>query len=91
METKAPKAPNIPVVPGYTIVRKKPLGKGGFAKVYLAKHLGLQIDVALKVMDAKLADDVDFCKRFLQEARTCANLGNHHSIVHIYDVGCVGD
>lgn len=81
----------IPAIPGYTIVNKTPLGEGGFAKVYLAQHMGLQVNVALKIMDAKLADDVDFCKRFLQEARTCANLGNHPNIIHIYDVGRVGD
>lgn len=80
-----------PKIPGYAIDEKNLLGTGGFAKVYLAKHTGLQINVALKVMDANLANDIDFCKRFLLEARTCANLGNHPSIIHIYDVGCVGN
>ena len=81
----------VPEIPGYTIVDPEPLGEGGFAKVYLARHISLQVNVALKIMDATLADDVDFCKRFLKEARTCANLGNHPNIIHIYDVGCVGD
>ncbi|MFK7856711.1 MAG: serine/threonine protein kinase [Granulosicoccus sp.] len=85
MQTDTPK------IPGYAIDEKNLLGTGGFAKVYLAKHTGLQINVALKVMDANLANDIDFCKRFLLEARTCANLGNHPSIIHIYDVGCVGN
>ncbi|ASJ74272.1 serine/threonine-protein kinase [Granulosicoccus antarcticus] len=80
-----------PSIPGYIIDENKLLGEGGFAKVYLAQHISLQINVALKIMDAKLADDDDFCKRFLKEARTCANLDNHPNIIHIYDVGCIGD
>ena len=78
-------------IPGYTLVKKTPLGEGGFAKVYLAKHSALQLNVALKVMDSKLADDDDFCKRFLLEARTCANLGNHPNIINIFDVGRIED
>lgn len=80
-------------IPGYAIEPEEQslLGEGGFAKVYLAQHKGLQINVALKVMDAKMTDDPDFSKRFLREGRFNAELGHHPSIVTIHDIGCVDD
>lgn len=81
----------IPTIPGYDIAPDGKLGEGGFAAVYLARHKGLHIDVALKIMDTKMADDADFSKRFLREGRMQAALGNHSSIVNIYDLGCIDE
>lgn len=81
----------IPNIPGYEIYPRKPLGVGGFAKVFLARHKSFQIDVALKIMDSELAKDSEFCKRFLREGRICAKLGTHPNIMNIYDIGCVDD
>lgn len=80
-------------IPGYAIEPEEQslLGEGGFAKVYLARHKGLQINVALKVMDTKMTSDPDFSKRFLREGRFNAELGHHPSIVTIHDIGCVDD
>ncbi|HET9483373.1 MAG TPA: serine/threonine-protein kinase, partial [Xanthomonadales bacterium] len=71
-------------VPGYLI--KREIGKGGMATVYLAVQASLDRDVALKVMQPALANDPNFSRRFLQEARTLASL-SHPNIVAVYDVG----
>lgn len=72
-------------IPGYSI--EKQIGKGGMASVYLAKHLKLDRQVALKVMNHELDDeDSSFSERFMREARIVANL-SHKNIVTVYDVG----
>ena len=71
-------------VPGYLI--KREIGKGGMATVYLAVQASLDREVALKVMQPTLANDPNFSRRFLQEARTLASL-THPNIVAVYDVG----
>ncbi len=69
---------------GYLILEK--LGKGGMGIVYKAKQLSLQRDVALKILTPKASEDQAFIKRFIEEARACANL-NHPNIIQVYDVG----
>ncbi|HVF34258.1 MAG TPA: serine/threonine-protein kinase, partial [Candidatus Saccharimonadia bacterium] len=71
-------------VPGYLI--KREIGKGGMATVYLAVQASLDREVALKVMQPTLANDPNFSRRFMQEARTLASLSHPH-IVAVYDVG----
>ncbi|HET6223074.1 MAG TPA: protein kinase, partial [Dongiaceae bacterium] len=71
-------------VPGYII--KREIGSGGMATVFLAEQQSLEREVALKVMNAQLATDPNFSRRFLQEARTLASLSHPH-IVAVYDVG----
>lgn len=55
------------------------------ARVYRARHIRLDRNVALKVMLRRYSRDNSFCERFIREARIAANL-NHHNIVQIYDV-----
>ena len=71
-------------LPGYEIVRE--IGRGGMARVYLARHEGLDRDVAIKVMFPNLASDSSYSERFIREARIVAKL-SHHNIVTVYDVG----
>src|SRR6185503_20346643 len=71
-------------VTGYLI--KREIGSGGMATVYLAEQSSLEREVALKVMNAQLASDPNFSRRFLQETRTLASLSHPH-IVAVYDVG----
>lgn len=71
-------------IPGYELVRT--IGKGGMATVYLAKQSVLERNVALKVMSRNLADDPEFGKRFMSEARIVSQLV-HPNIVTVYDVG----
>src|SRR5947208_1724976 len=60
------------------------LGQGGFADVYLAEHLYLGTQAAIKVLQTRLmSDDVEY---FRIEARTIANLEHPH-IVRILDFG----
>lgn len=62
------------------------LRPGGMSVVYLAEHLHLGRKVALKLLDARLAEDEDYRKRFIRESRLAAGL-YHPNIVPIYDAG----
>jgi serine/threonine-protein kinase len=62
------------------------LGQGGMSRVYLAQDVRLGRDVAVKVLDERLASQAGFRDRFLREARLAAALDHSH-IVPIYDVG----
>jgi len=65
----------------------KLLGQGATAMVYLAKHEGLYISVAVKVLRRKLSDKrPEYAERFLREARTAAWL-EHPNIVRVIDCG----
>lgn len=75
-------------VPGYRILDN--LGEGGFARVFLAEQTALERNVALKVMSPQLANDVDYCERFLREGKTLARLSDHVDIVTIFDIGQAG-
>ena len=61
------------------------LGRGGMGVVYKARNVALEKDVALKVMDANLARDESFLKRFKVEAQSLARLQNAN-IVTVYDL-----
>ncbi len=62
------------------------LGEGGMGAVYKARDLRLQRDVAIKVLHHHIAQQADFKKRFLQEARSAARL-DHPGIVKVYYFG----
>src|SRR6478609_5847395 len=62
-----------------------PLGAGGMGEVYRARDTRLGRDVALKVLPAHLAADVERLARFEHEARTVAGL-NHPNIVTLFSV-----
>ena len=59
------------------------LGAGGMGEVYRARDPKLQRDVAIKVLPAEFAHDVERLARFEREARTLASL-NHPNIAHVY-------
>jgi len=75
-------------VPGYRILDN--IGEGGFARVFLAEQTALERNVALKVMSPQLANDIDYCERFLREGKTLAKLSDHADIVTIFDIGQAG-
>jgi eukaryotic-like serine/threonine-protein kinase len=63
------------------------LGRGTMACVYKARHLELERNCALKIMDAELlARQPDILEQFRAEARAVANLLHPH-IVTIYNLG----
>jgi eukaryotic-like serine/threonine-protein kinase len=63
------------------------LGEGGMGSVWLAKNRTLDVDVALKLMRAELAEEVDgVAERMLQEARAAVSIG-HPAIIQVFDFG----
>ena len=68
----------------YQLVRR--LGEGGMAQVYLARDVRLGREVAVKVLDRRLADRSGFRERLLREARVAAAL-DHPNIVPLFDFG----
>ena len=67
----------------YRTVRK--LGSGGMGGVYLAEHLLLGGQLALKFLAVELSHNPQFIKRFRQEARA-AYLLRHPNIVEVVDL-----
>jgi serine/threonine protein kinase len=66
----------------YRLVRL--LGQGGFAEVYLAKHIYLHTQAAIKVLQIQLTSGA--LQNFLREARIIANL-EHPNIVRVLEFG----
>jgi len=66
------------------------LGVGGMAKVYTCWDTMLHVDRAAKVLNKALMRSATVRKRFLNEARTMAQL-QHPNIVQVVDVGMDGD
>ncbi|HEX8050981.1 MAG TPA: serine/threonine-protein kinase, partial [Solirubrobacterales bacterium] len=60
------------------------LARGGMGVVYRATHLGLERQVALKVIARELVDREGFRERFLRESRLAARL-DHPAVVPVYD------
>lgn len=62
------------------------IGKGGMARVYRARQLNIERDVAVKVMSSAFSDQDEFQERFKREADLFARL-EHPNILPIYDYG----
>jgi WD40 repeat protein/DNA-binding SARP family transcriptional activator len=67
---------------GYDIHEE--LGRGSYGVVFRASQPTIGRDVAIKVIPARVADDVTFIRRFEAEAQTIARL-EHPQIVPLYD------
>ena len=63
-----------------------PLGQGGMGAVWVAEHVELRVNVAVKFIDPRLAADERARKRFKREARAAAALQGTH-VVHVFDYG----
>ncbi|HLZ46264.1 MAG TPA: serine/threonine-protein kinase [Gemmatimonadales bacterium] len=61
------------------------IGAGGFGRVYRARDLALERDVAIKVLHPALTADPGVMERFRREAQLAARL-RHPNIVSIYDI-----
>lgn len=62
------------------------LGKGGMGTVWVAQHLGLKSQVAIKLIHARIARDELAAERFVREAQSAANLRGRN-VVQIFDYG----
>ena len=76
-------APGIQLGP-YSILAA--IGAGGMGEVYKTLDTRLGRHVAIKILPADLASDVDRLRRFELEARAASAL-NHPNVLTIYDVG----
>jgi serine/threonine protein kinase len=78
------------LAPGAVIAEKyrvqSELGRGGMGTVWLAEHLTLGVQAAIKVIDYGAATEESARRRFLQEAKTAASLSSPH-VVQIFDYG----
>lgn len=67
-----------------------PIGEGSFGKVWRARDLSLEREVALKVLHPRVALDAKAVAAFWSEAKLAAQLA-HPAIVPIYDWDSKGD
>lgn len=77
------------VVPGDRLGRyhlERRIGAGGMAEVWEAVDDLLRRRVAIKIVRGALAEEEEFTRRFLREARLAAQLAHPH-VVPIFDVG----
>ncbi|RLB64333.1 MAG: hypothetical protein DRI90_04825 [Deltaproteobacteria bacterium] len=69
----------------------RPLGQGGMGSVWVAQHLGLDMEVAVKFIRPEcVAYDPSLLPRFEREARAAAKISSPH-VVHIKDYGVVDE
>ncbi len=68
----------------YRVTRK--LGEGGMGTVYLAEHIVIEKQVAIKILSEDFARKDDLVQRFMQEARAASKIG-HENIIDITDFG----
>ncbi len=71
-------------IPGYKLLEK--LGRGSMGTVYRARQLNLDRVVAIKILARFLAENPNFVRRFMKEARVIGKL-NHPNIVQGFDAG----
>lgn len=76
--------PGYLVSPHVKLVRM--LKRGGMGSVWIAEHLGLSTQVAVKFIATTVADDPAMVARFTREATLAAQIKSPH-VVHIYDHG----
>ncbi|HPV73642.1 MAG TPA: serine/threonine-protein kinase [Gemmatimonadaceae bacterium] len=62
------------------------LGEGGMGRVYLARHVRLPQQAAIKVMHAGMAKDQDAVARFNREAANAARI-EHERVARVFDFG----
>jgi serine/threonine protein kinase len=68
----------------------KLLGRGGMGAVYEGRHLLLDRQIAIKVMNSQIVSDQMAVARFIREAKTSAML-DHPNAVTIHDFGVLED
>jgi serine/threonine-protein kinase len=69
---------------------EKVLGEGGMGRVYLARHVRLPQQAAIKVMHTAMANDDNAVARFNREAANAARI-EHERVARVFDFGEWGD
>jgi len=80
---------NIASITNYTI-KQPPIGNGGMATVYLAENKKFKTNVAIKILNNDLINNVNIRKRFLAEARNMYKM-SHSNIIKVIDLIDDGD
>ncbi|MDC0743742.1 serine/threonine-protein kinase [Polyangium mundeleinium] len=68
----------------------RPLKRGGMGSVWLAEHLTLRTQVAVKFMSERLAQDQEYVARFTREAMASAQIKSPN-VVQVFDHGITPD
>ena len=66
------------------------VGEGGMGRVYLARHVRLPQNVAVKVLHPWLVRDANVVTRFRREAVNASQIENEH-VARVFDHGEIGD
>jgi eukaryotic-like serine/threonine-protein kinase len=66
------------------------LGEGGMGRVYVARHVRLPQQVAIKVLHPSLVKDASAVARFNREAANAARI-EHDRVARVFDFGETGD
>jgi formylglycine-generating enzyme required for sulfatase activity len=74
--------------PKFKVLRK--IGEGGMGAVYLAEHLAMERQVAIKVVNQALVGSTQALDRFHREMKVAARL-DHPNIVRALDAETAGD
>ena len=90
VDTTAPAALIGRTISGGKLLIEELVGTGGIGAVYKARHAGLNMPVAVKVLHESVQSDVDFCKRFHSEALALSQL-DHPNLTRVYDFGQESD
>src|SRR4051812_28828469 len=69
---------------------ERTLARGGMGSIWVARHLKLDMPVAVKFMDPNFAETAEGRSRFEREAKAVA-LIQSPNIVHIHDYGIFDD
>ncbi len=85
----APLLPPGTEVRGYTIVRL--IATGGMGVVYLARDIGLNMQVAIKALKPSIAGDAEHRRRLKHEAQVMAQLAGHPNIATVHALIDEGD
>jgi eukaryotic-like serine/threonine-protein kinase len=66
------------------------LGKGGMGSVWVADHLTLRTQVAVKFMFVQFAQNIEFVRRFQAEAMAAAQIKSPH-VAQVFDHGITSE
>lgn len=75
-------------IPGYQLLAF--LGSGAMARVYKARQISLDREVAIKILPKRFTSNQQYIERFYAEGKAAAKL-NHNNIVGALDVGKSGE
>jgi hypothetical protein len=78
--------PSLPALLAGKYRLERELGRGGMGVVFLATHIALERQVAIKIMLPALAENSNAIQRLLREARCAAMITSEH-VVRVMDTG----